>query len=220
MEAATIPPAPPAAYPVHVDAERQDRYHRFMPLIKWFLAIPHYFVLVFLFIGVIFAKFIAFFAVLFTRRYPRGLFDYVVGVFRWSWRVQSYVQLLRDEYPPFSLEDDPNYPAHLDIAYPEDGIDRWRPLVQWILAIPFLIVVSLLSMISRAATFIGLFVILFTEELPEILFRLILVPQRWSVRGGAYIMFMTDRYPPFDFDELAESTDHAARPAPPAPEST
>lgn len=215
MEAAPAPPAQPAAYPVYLDAERQDRYRRFMPLIKWFLAIPHYFVLVFLFLGVFIVKVIAFFSVVFTRRYPRGLFEYVVGVFRWSWRVQSYVQLLRDEYPPFSLADDPAYPAHLEIEYPEAGIDRWRPFVQWLLAIPFLIIVSLLSMISRAATFIGLFVILFTEELPEILFRLILVPQRWSVRGGAYIMFMTDRYPPFDFDELAQPVG-ASRPATPA----
>jgi hypothetical protein len=202
MEAATTPPAPAAAYPAQLDAERQDRYQRFLPLIKWFLAIPHYFVLAFLFIGVIFVKLIAFFAILFTRRYPRGLFNYVVGVFRWSWRVQAYVQLLRDQYPPFSLDDDPNYPAHLEITYPEDGIDRWRPLVQWLLAIPFLIVVSLLSMIARACTIIGLFVILFTEELPEILFRLIVVPQRWGLRGFAYASFMVDRYPPFDFDEL------------------
>jgi hypothetical protein len=218
MEAATPPPASAAAYPIQLDAERQDRYQRFLPLIKWFLAIPHYFVLVFLFLGVIFAKLIAFFAVLFTRRYPRGLFNYVVGVFRWAWRVQAYVQLLRDQYPPFSLDDDPNYPAHLDIAYPEDGIDRWRPLVQWLLAIPFLIIVGLLGLFARAATVIGLFVILFTEELPEILFRLIVVPQRWGLRGFAYASFMIDRYPPFDFDELSEPAGTAPPPpTPPAP---
>jgi Domain of unknown function (DUF4389) len=215
MEAATTPPAP-AAYPVLLTAERQDRYHRFMPLVKWLLAFPHYLVLVVLLIGVAFAKLIAFFAVVFTRRYPRGIFDYVVGVFRWGWRVQAYVQLLRDDYPPFSLADDPAYPAHLDIEYPENGIDRWRPFVQWLLAIPFLIVVGLLGLFARAATIIGFFVILFTEELPEILFRLIVVPQRWSTRGVAYMMFMTDRYPPFDFDELSESTDQPP-PAPAAP---
>ena len=221
MEASATPPASAATYPVRLDAERQERYQRFLPLVKWFLAIPHYFVLAFLFIGVLFVHLIAFFAVLFTRRYPRGLFDYVVGVYRWSWRVQSYVQLLRDQYPPFTLADDPAYAAHLDIGYPEDGIDRWRPLVQWLLAIPFLIVVGLLGLFARAATIIGLFVILFTEELPEILFRLIVIPQRWGLRGIAYASFMIDRYPPFDFDELSESTDTpAAPPAPPAPPAT
>jgi hypothetical protein len=206
--AAPIPA--PAGYPVRLDAERQESYHRFMPLIKWFLALPHYFVLAFLFLGVFFAHLIAFFSVVFTRTYPRGIFDYIVGVFRWSWRVQSYVQLLRDQYPPFSLADDPEYAAHLDIGYPEGGIDRWRPFVQWLLVIPYLIIVGILGLFARAATLIGFFVILFTEELPEILFRLIMVPQRWGLRGMAYAMFMIDRYPPFDFDELAESTDSAS----------
>lgn len=199
----TAPVTPPAGCPVIVDAQRQDRYARLLPLVKWLLAFPHYVVLVFLFIGVGFAKIIAFFAVLFTGRYPRGIFDFVVGVLRWSWRVTAYVQLLRDEYPPFSLEDDAAYPAHLEIEYPENGIDRWRPLVQWLLAIPYLIVAYLLAIVSRIVAFIGIFVILFTEELPEGMFNLIVVPNRWGVRGVAYAMFMTDRYPPFDFDELA-----------------
>ncbi len=135
------PPAGPApgAYPVRLDAERQDEYHRFLPLVKWLLAFPHYIVLFFLAIGVIFVKIVAFFAVLFTGRYPRGMYDFVAGVIRWSWRVTAYVYLLRDEYPPFTLDEDPSYPATFEIDYPEQ-IDRWRPLVQWLLAIPYLIV--------------------------------------------------------------------------------
>lgn len=203
-----------ADYPVIVSARRQDRYHRFLPLVKWLLAFPHYFVLVFLAIAVGLAKFVAFFAVLFTGRYPRGIFDFVTGVLRWSWRVTAYVTLLRDEYPPFTLAEDPDYPAELSIEYPEQGIDRWRPLVHWLLILPYLIVVWLLNILARAAALIGIFVILFTEELPEGLFRLILVPHRWSVRGAAYAMFMADRYPPFDFDELIEPSSEAPPPAP------
>lgn len=76
-----------------------------LPLVKWFLAIPHYLVLAFLGLGAIGAVIIAWFAVLFTARYPRGLFDYVVGVFRWCLRVQAYAFLLvTDRYPPFRLE--------------------------------------------------------------------------------------------------------------------
>ena len=85
----SAPRTPAADYPIRVDAQRQQRYHRFLPLVKWLFAFPHYFVLVFLAIGVGFAKLIAFFAVLFTGRYPRGLFDFVVGVMRWSWRVTA-----------------------------------------------------------------------------------------------------------------------------------
>ncbi len=81
------------------------RLNRWLPLVKWFLAIPHYIVLWFLWIGAVVCVIIAWFAILFTGRYPRGLFDYVVGVNRWTWRVQAYaVLLITDQYPPFSLE--------------------------------------------------------------------------------------------------------------------
>jgi mannose/fructose/N-acetylgalactosamine-specific phosphotransferase system component IIC len=82
----------------------ENELNRWLPLVKWLLAIPHYFVLAFLFVGAVFAIFFAWFAVLFTGRYPRGLFDYVVGVARWALRVEGYATLLvTDDYPPFSL---------------------------------------------------------------------------------------------------------------------
>ena len=92
---------------VHLDLDYPDAerdLNRWLPLVKWFLAIPHYVVLFFLFIGAFFAVIIAWFAILFTGRYPRGLFDYVVGVGRWALRVEAYATLLlTDRYPPFSL---------------------------------------------------------------------------------------------------------------------
>ncbi|HEX5956130.1 MAG TPA: DUF4389 domain-containing protein [Solirubrobacterales bacterium] len=198
------PPAPggpaPGAYPVRLEAQRQDEYHRFLPLVKWLLAFPHYIVLIFLAIGLVFVKIVAFFAVLFTGRYPRGMYDFVAGVIRWSWRVTAYVYLLRDEYPPFTLDEDPSYPATFEIDYPEH-IDNWRPLVQWLLAIPYLIVAGVLVAVAGIVAFIGIFVILFTKELPKGMFDLILIPYRWQVRGSAYAYFMVDRYPPFVWEE-------------------
>ena len=92
---------------VHLELDYPDvetELNRFLPIVKWFLAIPHYFVLVFLWIAVFFVVFIAWFAILFTGQYPRGLFDFVVGVMRWSLRVSAYAFLLiTDDYPPFSL---------------------------------------------------------------------------------------------------------------------
>jgi len=92
---------------VHLDFPYPDarQLNRWLPLVKWLLAIPHYIVLFFLAIGAVVAVIVAWFAILFTGRYPRGLFDFVVGVIRWSNRVTGYaVVLVTDEYPPFSLE--------------------------------------------------------------------------------------------------------------------
>jgi hypothetical protein len=136
----------------------------------------------------------------FTGRYPRGLFDFVVGLERWSWNVCAYVLLLTDRYPPFSLAADPSYPARFDVSYPEGGIANWRPLVQWLLAIPYLLVAGLLGQVAGAVAFIGAFVILFTGKLPEGMFKLILIPYRWQFRGNSYALFLADRYPPFEWD--------------------
>ncbi len=94
---------------VHLDITYPNvgtELNRWLPLVKWALAIPHYIVLAFLLIGVIVAWVIAWFAILFTGRYPRGLFDYMVGVMRWSLRVQAYAWLMTtDKYPPFGLSE-------------------------------------------------------------------------------------------------------------------
>jgi hypothetical protein len=201
------PPATPSAgggdYPVQLDAERQPEYNRWLPLVKWLLAFPHYVVLIFIFIGVFFAKIYAFFAVIITGRYPEGVFKFVTGAMRWSWRVNAYVVLLRDEYPPFTLEPDPGYPATFEIAYPADGVNRWRPLVHWLLIIPYALVAYVLGILARVVAFIGIFVILFTKDLPQGMFNLILIPHRWQARAGAYALFMVTKYPPFEWEEGA-----------------
>jgi hypothetical protein len=213
MEATSTPPPPPppepsgdlpggsaGAYPVRVEAKRQEEYHRFLPLVKWLLAFPHYLVLIVLGIGVLFVHLIAFFAVLFTGRYPRGMWDFVVGVMRWAWRVVAYVLLLTDEYPPFTLDEEPSYPATLEIDYPEH-VNNWRPLVHWLLILPYYFVASILVSVAGIVAFVGVFVILFTKRLPEGMFDLILIPYRWSVRAQAYFYFLVTEYPPFVWEE-------------------
>ena len=110
------------------------------------------------------------------------MFDYVAGTFSWTYRVFGYVYLLTDHYPPFSLGDEPDYPIGIEIEYPEQ-VDRWRPLVHWLLILPYAFVAALLLQVAGIVAFIGVFVILFTAKLPEGMFNLIVNPLRWHAAG-------------------------------------
>jgi hypothetical protein len=188
------PPAPD--YPAGLEVSYPVELNRWLPLVKWLLVIPHFFVLIFVAIGAFFVGIYAFFAVLFTGRWPRGAFDYLVGTLRWAYRVVAYYHLMVDPYPPFSMADDPDYPVRLHIDYPEQ-MARWRPLVQWLLAIPYLIVAGVLYWLTGILTIIAFFTVLFTKQIPRGVFDLMVPGLRWNVRGSAYAYFMTDRYPPF-----------------------
>ena len=220
-------------YPVRVEGELDPSVGRWLWLVKWLLAIPHYFVLAFLWLTVVVLTVIAFFAILFTGRYPRGIFDFNLGVFRWTWRVAfySYGALGTDRYPPFTLDDVADYPARLHVEYPE-RLSRGLVLVKWwLLAIPHYIVVGLLLGGGSYATsqvddrvwsfgfetgLIGVLVLfagvalLFTTRYPRGLFDFVLGLDRWVARVGAYVFLMRDEYPPFRLDQGGSDTPHAA----------
>ena len=227
-------------YPVRVDAVLDPGVSRGLWLVKWLLLIPHYVVLFFLWLAFLVASVMAFFAILVTGRYPRALFDFNVGVLRWSWRVHyyGYGALGTDRYPPFTLADVPDYPAHLDVPYPE-RLSRGLVLVKsWLLAIPHYLVIGVFAggglwlSTGRSSTgaagngwaaggLIGLLVLiaaivlLIRGRYPRSLYDFVLGMDRWVVRVVAYAALMTDTYPPFRMD--MGGTDPGSVPAGPLP---
>jgi hypothetical protein len=198
MQAASpVPPAATSGYPVTFDVEYPERLSRWKILVKWLLAIPHL-IIVYLLLAVAgILQFIAFFAILFTKRWPRGLFDFTVQIYRWSLNTTAYaILLLRDEYPPFSGEAG-EYPLVLEVEYRED-LSRWQIFVKWLLVIPHLIILSVLFIGVFFVVIIAFFAILFTGRYPRGLFDFVVGTLRWMVRVQAYSHWlMTDRYPPF-----------------------
>ncbi|HEU4868236.1 MAG TPA: DUF4389 domain-containing protein [Actinomycetota bacterium] len=211
----------PGSYPVSLEGTLDEALSRWKWLVKWFLAIPHFIVLLFLILGALFVSIGAWFAILFTGKYPRALFDYNAGVLRWGWRVAYYCTgvLGTDKYPPFSLDDDPAYPARLNIEYPEK-LSRGLVLVKaWLLALPHLLIIGLLTggaysvttdntaiqvtspgLIGILAVVAGL-ILLFTGKYNDTLFDLLMGLNRWVYRVCAYVLLMTDEYPPFRLDQ-------------------
>lgn len=196
------------SYPISVRGELSDPPGRGWWLLKWLLVIPHFIILIFLWLAFLAVAIIAFFAVLFTEKYPKALFDFNEGVLRWSWRVgfYSYGALGTDKYPPFTLKSVKSYPADLEIDYPKK-LSRGLVLVKWwLLAIPHYIIISIFNggngagLIFILAIFAGV-ALLFTGKYPKDIFKLVVGLNRWTFRVIGYAALMTDKYPPFRLEE-------------------
>ncbi|MFI7482399.1 DUF4389 domain-containing protein [Kocuria sp. M1R5S2] len=217
--------AAPSGYPVQVSGFLDQRLSRGLWLVKWLLAIPHYIVLALLWVALVVTTIAAGLAILFTGRYPRSWFVFNVGVLRWSWRVgfYAYSALGTDRYPPFTLAT-AEYPADVDVAYPA-RLSRGLVLVKWwLLAIPHLLIVGVLTggtgtwgsewddsgratTTSWGPSLLGLLVLiaavilLFTGRYRHELFALIVGLNRWIYRVSAYVLLLRDEYPPFRLDQ-------------------
>ncbi len=228
---------PRPTYPLRLEASLDPNLSRWLWLVKWFLAIPHLIVLFLLWTVFVMLTILAGISILFTGRYPRSIFDFNVGVLRWGWRVSYYGfsgGLGTDRYPPFTLARVADYPAALDVTYPE-RLSRGLVLVKWwLLAIPHYVVVAIIAGagirwstedgvtteigwsgagLVGLLTLVAAIILLATGAYPEGLFRLIIGMNRWVYRVVAYAALMTDRYPPFRLDQ--GGSEQAPRPMPP-----
>lgn len=218
-------------YPARLWGHLDPVLSRWLWLVKWFLAIPHFIVLFFLWFAFFVVTVIAGFAILFTAQYPRSLFDFNVGVLRWTWRVAfySYGALGTDKYPPFTLAKT-DYPADFEVDYPE-RLSRGLVLVKWwLLALPHLIIISALTGTSTVRwtdpqtpgiryetgtgfsffgflVFVAGVILLFSGRYQRPLFDLLLGLNRWIYRVITYTALMRDEYPPFRLDQGARDVD-------------
>jgi hypothetical protein len=221
--------------PVIVRARRELPLNRWLWLVKWLLLIPHYIVLCFLWLAFVILTLIAYIAVLFTGRYPKGMHTFNVGVLRWAWRVDyyGYNVLGTDRYPPFTLTEVSEYPAGLNVDFPE-RLPRWRPLISWLLAIPHFMIIgafagtatwtvyqsasgnTIIQLPGGLIPILILFAVitlLFTRRYPQGLYDLLVGFNRWVFRVVAYVGLLTKAYPPFRLDQGDQAltdTDHPA----------
>jgi hypothetical protein len=213
----------PPSYPVRVEGRLEPGLSRGLWLVKWLLLVPHMIVLTFLWIAFAVLTVIAWFAILITGRYPPGIFGFNLGVFRWTWRVAyyGYNALGTDRYPPFTLADVTDYPARLDVTYPEH-LSRGLALVKtWLLAVPHYLIAGFFiggagsmvwrtsesTQISMGGGLVALLVLFAAVTLlvrgtyPQGIFDAVLGMDRWAIRVAAYAALMTDAYPPFRLDQ-------------------
>lgn len=217
------------AHAVSLSGRMDPAVSRGLWLVKWFLAIPHFIILPFLWVAFAATTVVAWFAILFTGRYPLPLFHFNVGVLRWTWRVAFYAYAAgaTDKYPPFTL-DRTDYPATLEVAYPE-RLSRGLVLVKsWLLLIPHWLVIGAFTGTATWAwrtqdgpagvvtdrggglsllallVLIALVILLFSGRYPQALFALVIGINRWVYRVVVYGALMRDEYPPFRLDQGAD----------------
>lgn len=219
------PPPEGRMHPVWLQGKLDPDLSRWLWLVKWFLVIPHLIILGVLGTAAVLLTAIAGIVILFTGRYPRAIFGFVLGVMRWAWRVIFYAFVLgTDRYPPFTLQDVPDHPARLDIPYPERLSQPLVLVKWWLLALPHFLILAVFGggwtlgiggeidggrvlvgggLLGLLAVIAGV-ALLVTGRYPQGLFDLIMGMERWTFRVLGYTGLMTDDYPPFRLDAGGE----------------
>lgn len=190
-----------------------DAPSRRLWLVKWcLLAVPHYPILIGLYLLYPLVTIAAGIAILFTGRYPRPLFDFNVGVLRWSWRLMNYRFPMNttDKYPPFTLASVPDYPADLEVDYPESLTNRAVLLQRWLLGLPQIILCWSLEPFLQVLCVVNAVWLLCIGTINQGMFDLLMGIVRWRYRVAVYVSLMRDEYPPFRMDLGSVQVGHGA----------
>jgi hypothetical protein len=180
-----------------------DAPSRRLWLVKWCaLAVPHYPILIGLYLVYPLVTIAAGVAILFTGRHPRPLFDFNVGVLRWSWRLMNYRFPMNstDKYPPFTLASRPDYPADLDVDYPAGPTNRAALFTRWLLGLPQIVLCWSMEPLLQVLTVISAVWLLCKGTTNQGMFDLLMGLVRWRYRVAVYVSLMRDEYPPFRLD--------------------
>jgi Domain of unknown function (DUF4389) len=206
-------------YPISYEADFNPTPNRWTTFFRLILAIPWFIVALFWGIVFTFTHLIAWIAIIILGRYPQWLYDFNAGVVRFGTRVSAWIYLQTDEWPPFSLSDDPNYPIRVNIAPPAERQSRLKALFRWILALPVILVLAYgTSYIQMAAGFVAWLTIVFRGYLPEGVNNMMTFVNSFHARVFGYLAFLTDDYPPVGLERAKAATAPSAPPAtePPA----
>jgi hypothetical protein len=205
-----------STYPVTFEADYVEQRSRLTTFFRFLLVIPHFIVLCLWAIGAFFAVVIAWFALLFTGRWPQGLYDFTAGFLRYNARVTAYRWLLVDDYPPFGGGDEPSYPVRLHVDPPLPEYDRLKVALRFFYAIPAMLIYYVMTIIMELAAFAAWFVIVITGKQPKGLQDVIALGASYVSRALALFWLVTETYPPFS-DEQSRQIGEPA-PATPLPQ--
>jgi hypothetical protein len=192
------------SYPVTFEADYAERRSRLSALLRLILVIPHAILLYIYGIAAGVLVVVAWFAVVITGRYPKGLYDFVAGFIRYYTRVLAYALLLTDPYPQFNGSDDPSYPVRMSFVGPLERYSRLKTFFRAILAIPIMVLRYVMTLLLEIGAFAAWFIIVITGRMPRGLFDLMVLANSYTARSDAYLFLLTETYPPFQ-DEHTRS---------------
>jgi len=200
-------------YPVQYEADHVERHSRLTTFFRYFMAIPAALLTFVYILGAYFAVIGAWFAIVFTGRYPEGIYDFVAGALRNATRLNAYFYLVTDRYPPWNGAPDDSYPVRIHIGPPKEHYSRVKTGFRIILAIPVMIIAYVFSLLAEVGAFCAWFVIVFTGKMPQGLQDIIDMGIRYVTRANAYYFLITEDWPPLTDPKAPEGIG----PAPTAP---